>query len=59
MVIGRHRAGNDKMDTSPQLSASALYYQSNQMMSHMAKLLDKPAKVALFSERAEKVKAVF
>ena len=50
---------NKQMNTSPQLTSSALYYQSNQAMAQMAKLLNKAAKAALFSQRAEQVKAAF
>ncbi len=50
---------NKKMNTLPQLSSSALYYQSNKVMAQMAKLLNKADKAALFSQRAEQVKAAF
>ncbi|VGO14014.1 hypothetical protein PDESU_02571 [Pontiella desulfatans] len=49
--------GKDMIDTPPQLSASILYYRSNILMAHMAKLLGKQGEVKPYLERAERIKA--
>jgi alpha-L-rhamnosidase len=48
--------GKNMIDTPPQMSASVLYYRSNLLMAHMAKLLGKRAEVKNYLERAERVK---
>jgi len=50
---------NKSVNTLPQLSSSALYYQSNQLMAGMARLLGKQDKIALYEKRAANVKAAF
>lgn len=51
--------GNKEMDTPPQLTASALYYQSNKLMSHMAKLLGKQQQSKKYAKLASQTKKAF
>lgn len=51
--------GNPGMDTSPQLTATALYYQSLCAMARMAALLSKPEAAGRYEEQCGRVKAAF
>ena len=50
---------NEKMDTAPELSASALYYQSAEALRTMAKLLGKTDEEKKYEQLAKAIKAAF
>lgn len=50
---------NREMDTSPQLSASALYYRSAKAMRQMARLMGKSEAEKEYAQLAERVKTAF
>jgi len=50
---------NAKMDTSPQLTATALYFRSLQAMARMSELFGKTVEQKKYAMQAERVKAAF
>jgi len=51
--------GNKHMDTSPQLTASALYYRSAKAMEQMAKLMRKSTEQKKYAKLAASIKTAF
>ena len=50
---------NSKMEASPQLTSTALFYQALCHMEFLAKTIGKPDQAAAYGKRAEEIKAAF